>query len=298
LVIAIKDQIAMQDVHGKTAFITGAASGMGLAMAHSFARAGMKVVIADIEDDALARVADEFEASNREFLTLNVDVTQRDAMERAAEQTLDRFGKVHVLVNNAGVGVGGRLDDMSYNDWDWVLGVNLDGVVNGLQSFLSHIKSHGEGGHVVNTASIAGHLAVPGLGVYNASKFAVVAISETLSHDLQEHDIGVSVLCPGLVDTNIFESGRNRPASMQAETDTADLASSLFGEGTPEERRARLSAMALDPAIVGDMVLHAIEENDLYIFTHPELETSVNQRASGMADAFEKWRSYRESRGL
>lgn len=288
----------MEQVQGKVAFITGAASGMGLAMARSFADAGMKVVIADVEEQALNQVAKEFGASNREFMTIQVDVTDRAAMQAAAEATIDRFGKVHVLVNNAGVGVGGKLDAMSYNDWDWVLGVNLDGVVNGLQSFVDHIKSHGEGGHIVNTASMAGHLAIPGLGIYNASKFAVVAISETLKADLAEQDIGVSVLCPGLVDTNIFGSGRNRPNELQAETDTSDLASALFGEGTPEERMQRLRTMALDPALVGDMVLHAIRENELYIFTHPEIEEAVSQRASGMTEAFAKWRDYRASHGI
>lgn len=288
----------MQDVQGRVAFITGAASGMGLAMARSFAAAGMKVVIADVEQEALVRAADEFAASNREFMTVQVDVTDRSAMQRAADQTIERFGRVHVLVNNAGVGVGGKLDEMTYNDWDWVLGVNLDGVVNGLQSFVEHIKSHGEGGHVINTASMAGHLAVPGLGVYNASKFAVVAISETLRTDLEGSNIGVSVLCPGLVDTNIFESGRNRPENLQTATDTADIASSLFGDGTPEERKERLRAMALDPAVVGDMVLHAIRENELYIFTHPEIEDAVTARMTGMTDAFAKWRDYRTTRGV
>jgi len=155
----------MRDVTGKVAFITGGASGMGLAMARSFAAAGMKVAIADIEQDALDRVKAEFDASNAEVITLQVDVTDRAAMEAAADATEAAFDKVHVLVNNAGVAVGGSLDQMSYEDWDWVMGVNLDGVVNGLQAFVQRIKAHGEGGHVVNTASLAGHFAIPGLGV-------------------------------------------------------------------------------------------------------------------------------------
>ena len=288
----------MKDVQGKVAFITGAASGMGLAMARSFSAAGMKVALADIEARALAETGDEFSASNREFMTLQVDVTDRDAMEQAAAATVERFGKVHVLVNNAGVGVGGKLSDMSYNDWDWVMGVNLDGVINGLQSFVERIKSHGEGGHIINTASMAGLLALPGLGVYTATKYAVVGISETLRSDLVDDNIGVSVLCPGLVDTNIFSSGRNRPNDLQAATDTADLAAKIFGDGTPEEQMAKLRAMALDPAVVGDMVLHAMIEDDLYIFTHPEIEDSVTQRMRGMADAFAKWRDYRASNGI
>ena len=170
----------MQDVAGKVAFVTGGASGMGLAMARSFSAAGMKVVIADIEQAALDAVADEFAASNADVLALQLDVTDRAAMQRAAEATIDAFGKVHVVCNNAGVAVGGGVDAMSYEDWDWVMNVNLDGVVNGVQTFVDLIKSHGEGGHFVNTASMAGHLAFGGLGVYNTTKFAVVGMSEAM----------------------------------------------------------------------------------------------------------------------
>jgi NADP-dependent 3-hydroxy acid dehydrogenase YdfG len=288
----------MEDVRGKVAFVTGAASGMGLAMARSFAAAGMKVVAADVEEAALARVEEEFAASNREIMTVKVDVTDRQAMADAAAATIERFGKVHVLVNNAGVATGGALDEMTYNDWDWVLGVNLDGVVNGLQSFVDLIKSHGEGGHIINTASIAGHLAVPGLGVYNASKFAVVAISETLRNDLAEKDIGVSVLCPGLVDTNIFDSGRNRPDTLKSETDSDNLVATISDGSDSEERLQEIRAIALDPSIVGDMVLHAIRENEMYIFTHPEMEEPVSERASSISDSFARWRAYRAEHGV
>ena len=173
----------MMDVAGKVAFITGGASGMGLAMAHSFAAAGMKVVIADIERAALDAALEEFASGNAEVIGLTVDVTNRDAMESAAVETEKAFGKVHVVCNNAGVAVGGRIDEMSYQDWDWVLGVNLGGVVNGVQTFVNRIKNHGEGGHIVNTASMAGHIAIPGLGVYNTSKFAVVGMSEVMKAD-------------------------------------------------------------------------------------------------------------------
>jgi NADP-dependent 3-hydroxy acid dehydrogenase YdfG len=288
----------MEDVRGKVAFVTGAASGMGLAMARSFAAAGMKVVVADVEEAALARVEEEFAASNREIMTLKVDVTDRDAMADAAAATIEHFGKVHVLVNNAGVATGGALDEMTYNDWDWVLGVNLDGVVNGLQSFVELIKSHGEGGHIINTASIAGHLAVPGLGVYNASKFAVVAISETLRNDLAEKDIGVSVLCPGLVDTNIFDSGRNRPDTLKSETESDNLIATIADGADSAERLQEMRAAALDPSVVGDMVLHAIRENEMYIFTHPEMEVPVSERAAGITDSFARWRAYREEHGV
>ena len=289
----------MRDITGKVAFITGGASGMGLAMARSFAAAGMKVAIADVEQTALDRVKAEFDASNAEVITLRVDVTDRAAMEAAADATEAAFDKVHVLVNNAGVAVGGSLDQMSYEDWDWVMGVNLDGVVNGLQAFLQRIKAHGEGGHVVNTASLAGHFAIPGLGIYTATKYAVVGISETLRADLKQHNIGVSVLCPGVVNTNIFDSGRNRPSHLQGETDTAQMVlSEDLAEPEREQRMAEMMARALDPAVVGDMVLHSIQEDEFYIFSHPEVEPMVSGRAAEVTDAFARWRKYREDHGV
>ena len=285
----------MRDVAGKTAFITGGASGMGLAMARSFAKAGMKVVIADIEQAARDAAQAEFESSNAEFLVLPLDVTDRDAMKEAADATEERFGKVHVVCNNAGVAVGGPIDQMAYNDWDWVNKVNLDGVVNGIQTFTERMKVHGEGGHFVNTASMAGHISIPGLSVYTGTKFAVVGISETMRADLLPHDIGVSVLCPGLVNTNIFDSGRNRPEDLPGasltplvDPDAGDLSAQL----------EQMRHTALDPAVVGDMVLHAIRENEFYIFTHPELEAMTDARKDEMASAFARWRSYREERGV
>ena len=289
----------MRNITGKVAFITGGASGMGLAMARSFAAAGMKVAIADVEQVALDRVKAEFDASNAEVITLQVDVTDRAAMEAAADATEAAFDKVHVLVNNAGVAVGGSLDQMSYEDWDWVMGVNLDGVVNGLQAFVQRIKAHGEGGHVVNTASLAGHFAIPGLGIYTATKYAVVGISETLRADLKQHDIGVSVLCPGVVNTNIFDSGRNRPSHLQGETDTAKMVLSEDVAGPEQEQRiAEMMTKALDPAVVGDMVLHSIQEDEFYIFSHPEVEPMVSGRAAEVTDAFARWRKYREDHGV
>ena len=289
----------MQQVAGKVAFVTGGASGMGLAMARSFSGAGMKVVIADVQQDALDRVKAEFGKSNAGVLTLKVDVTDRDGLERAAREAERAFGKVHVVCNNAGVAVGGTLDSMDYKDWDWVMGVNLDGVVNGLQVFVNRIKSHGEGGHIVNTASMAGHLAIPGLGVYNATKWAVVGISETLRAELAPHNIGVSVLCPGVVNTNIFDSGRNRPASLKGEKDTSANLLVAGLEGDEAQARIReLLAGALDAGVVGDMVLAAVQADDPYIFTHPEIEAAVEMRFAGMHTSFERWRKYRADLGI
>lgn len=289
----------MRDVAGRTAFVTGGASGMGLAMVRAFAAAGMKVAVADIEQQALDKVAAEFAGSNGAVITLRLDVTDRDAMERAADATEEAFGRVHVVCNNAGVAVGGAVDTMSYADWDWVLGVNIDGVVNGVQTFTPRIETHGEGGHFVNTASMAGHIGVPGLSVYTMSKFAVVGLSEVMRTDLAARQIGVSVLCPGVVRTNIFDSGRNRPQSLAGERDTASMV--LMAEPGDAERSARLAALldnALDPSVVGDMVLHAIQNDEFYIFTHPEIEAATEARHGEMTAAFERWRSYRQQHGV
>ena len=289
----------MRDLAGKTAFITGGASGLGLAMAHSFCAAGMKVAIADIEQAALHKAEAELRPSNAEVLALQLDVTDRAAMARAADRTEQAFGKVHVVCNNAGVAVAGTLDRMSYADWDWVLGVNLQGVVNGVQTFVERIKSHGEGGHFVNTASVAGLLPFPGLSVYNTAKYAVVGLSEAMRTDLAAQGIGVSVLCPGVVNTNIFDSGRNRPAALQsaASEGSLDLAEQL----PDDEQSARIQALladALEPSLIGDMVLHAVQEDEPYILSHPEFVEMVVARHQEMLGAFERWRSFREAQGV
>lgn len=273
----------MKDVAGKVAFVTGGASGIGLAMVRSFTGAGMKVVVADIEQSALDAVVSEFADSNAEIHAIRVDVTDRDAMAAAADEAESVFGNVHVLCNNAGVVVFGGLGQMDYKDWDWVTGVNIDGVVNGLQTFLPRLQRHGEGGHIVNTGSVAGISSIPGLGIYNATKWAVVAVSETLRKELDGSGIGVSVLCPGVVATNIGAAGRNRPDDLKTEIhDPGDLPGLNADFG------------ALDPAIVGDMVLAAIQEDDPYIFTHPELEALSTERVAGMQQSFERWRKYRQ----
>ncbi|MYA17524.1 MAG: SDR family NAD(P)-dependent oxidoreductase [Gammaproteobacteria bacterium] len=284
----------MHHLAGKTAFITGGASGIGLAMARSFSTAGMKVVVADIEREALGRVQGDFEASNAEFLTLEVDVTDRDAMEAAAVATESRFGNVHVVCNNAGVALGGPVDEMTYDDWDWILGVNIMGVVNGIRTFVDRLKAHGEGGHFVNTASMAGHVSIPGLSVYTASKFAVVGISETMRADLVAHNIGVSVLCPGMVDTNILASGRNRPKEFSGTRHWEET----LGDEERDAINENVRASMIEPALVGDMVLHAIRTDEFYVFTHPGIEPMVEMRGTEIAGAFARWREYCEARDI
>jgi len=289
----------MRDVENKVAFITGGASGLGLAMARSFSAAGMKVVIADVQQDALDQVQAEFEGANAEMLPLLLDVTDRQAMETAADLAEEKFGKIHVMCNNAGVAVGGPIDDMSYEDWDWVMGVNLNGVINGVRTFVDRMKSHGEGGHFVNTASMAGHMAFANLSVYNTSKFAVVGLSEAMREDMAPHNIGVSVLCPGVVTTGIFDSGRNRPEALQREKDTASMVLNPDSEDlSSAERVEALFASALEPQVVGDMVLQGVIDNDAYIFTHPELKEATDARKQQMDEAFAKWSKYRSTQNV
>lgn len=281
----------MRDVAGKVAFVTGGASGIGLAMARSFCAAGMKVAITDIEEQALDAAVASFAPSNAQAIGLHVDVTDRDAMAHAADETERAFGKVHVVCNNAGVGIAGPIEEVSYDDWDWVMGVNLLGVINGVQTFVPRIVAHGEGGHIVNTASLAGHVAVPGLSVYNTTKFAVVGLSETMRAELAPRNIGISVLCPGFVDTNIFTSERNRPDALRAQPGSDPQPMNL-------EAYAKFLDGMLDPSIVGDMTLHAIQQDEAYIFTHPDIAAGASGRLESIQASVARWRQYLEERGV
>lgn len=283
----------MKNLEGKVAFITGGASGLGLAMARSLTGAGMKVAIADIEDAALDAARLEFSESNADVITIKVDVTDRDAMEDAAQQTEAAFDKVHVVCNNAGVALSGNIKDHTYRDWDWLLGVNLDGVVNGMQVFSNRIISHGEGGHFVNTASMAGLVGIQGLSIYNTSKFAVVGMSEALAADLAHYNVGVSVLCPGFVDTGIYSSERNRPANLGGTTASQfDLTADKHRSDDEVASTRKSLDSKIGPDIVGDMVLHAILENEFWIFTHPESKQGMQARSQLMMDAFDRWSKF------
>jgi Short-chain alcohol dehydrogenase of unknown specificity len=188
---------------------------------------------------------------------------------------------VHVLCNNAGVYRGGALDAVTYADWDWVMGVNVGGVINGLQTFLSRMRKHGEGGHVVNTASMAGVTTSPGLGVYNTSKFAVVGMSEALRKDMEPHGIGVSVLCPGMVRTRILESERTRPAQFDVKEQAAQAAAAAHSEMMNLAMNT-----GIDPADVADLVVQGIKTNQFYLFPHPEMKDAAQQRVGELLDSF------------
>jgi len=271
----------MQDLTGKNAFVTGGASGIGFAMAQAFLNEGMNAAIADVDAEALARAKTALSGSNARVLAVQLDVTNRAQYEEVARRVEAELGNIHVLCNNAGVYRGGALDAVTYEDWDWVMGVNVGGVINGLQTFLARIERHGEGGHVVNTASMAGVTTSPGLGVYNASKFAVVGLSEALRKDLEPRGIGVSVLCPGMVRTRILESERTRPAQFDVKEQSAQASAAAHSE---------LMNLAMntgiDPAEVADLVVQGIRNNQFYLFPHPEMKEAAQVRVNEMLAAF------------
>jgi NAD(P)-dependent dehydrogenase (short-subunit alcohol dehydrogenase family) len=263
----------MKDVAGRTAFITGGASGIGLGMARVFVKAGMKVVIADLRQDHLDAALAGFDRSHVHGIRL--DVTDRAAMAAAADEAERTFGKLHVLVNNAGVGAEGPLQKATFNDWDFTLGVNLGGVVNGIQILLPRIRAHGEGGHVVNTASLAALVTMPAhLAMYVTAKAGVLALSEAIRAELMQENIGVTVLCPGPVKSNIHQAAQNRPERFRTNTG--------FTESEAQLGRRQVSPLWMEPEEVGAMVLKAIREDELYVITHGEWREAARARFEAM----------------
>ncbi|MEJ0040520.1 MAG: SDR family NAD(P)-dependent oxidoreductase [Gammaproteobacteria bacterium] len=265
----------MKDVEGKVAFVTGGNSGIGLGIAHAFLDAGMKVAItyrtkANLDEamKALDKFADRVHA-------VSVDVTDRAALDKSADDVVKRFGKVHAVVANAGVAVIGGISKASYDDWDWGIGVNLNGVFNTIHVFLPRIQSHGEGGAVVATSSLAGLLGHGGAGVYTASKFGVVGMMEALRFELADSNVAVSVFCPGIVTTNIGASARNRPSGSTANTPPRPPG------GPGGMRPPQGPPPGMDPLEAGQRVLKGMRNNDLYVLTTPDFE--VDFRARGEA---------------
>jgi NAD(P)-dependent dehydrogenase (short-subunit alcohol dehydrogenase family) len=270
----------MNITQGQTAFVTGGASGIGLGIAGAFVAAGMNVVLADLRQDHIDQALAGF-AKHRQserVHAIRLDVTDRAAMAAASEETQRVFGNVHVLVNNAGVGIQGPFGGITYADWDFGLGVNLGGVINGLQTFLPRIRAHGEGGHIVNTASLAALVPMPAqFVIYQAAKAAVVTLSEAIRAELAQEKIGVSVLCPGPVRTNIHELSRNRPP--QFGVGEAFRASEASGAST-----VRFPSM-MEPEQVGALVLRAVRNDELYIITHGEWKRMAEARHAALIAA-------------
>ncbi len=259
--------------------ITGGASGMGRAFADRFAAAGMRLVVADVEEPALDLAVDELRADGADVVGVPTDVSRAESMDELAAAALDAYGAVNLVCNNAGVAGGGPIAEMGTVDWEWVLGVNLWGVIHGIRVFLPHLLEHGDG-HIVNTASVAGLTSFPGMGAYNASKHAVVSISETMYQELgaMGSTLGVTVLCPGLVNTRIFESDRNRPEHLQP-------SATLEPAPEDEELRDQMRQVFVDrlragtqPAEVAELVHDAVLAQQLYVLTDDEYLDAISRR--------------------
>jgi len=262
----------MELTQGQTAVVTGAASGIGLALARELVGAGLQVVLADVEEGPLRAAVAELGAGGAAVLGVPTDVSDGAQVDALARQVVDAFGPVHLLCNNAGVGGGGLIAELGEADWAWVLGVNLWGVIHGLRAFLPGMLAHGQPAHVVNTASVLGLITAPFTGPYAASKFAVEAITETLFHELAMtgSPVGVSVLCPGWVRTRIAESDRNRPAGMAPRS------------GPLRDGLAEVVSHGMPPELVARAVLEAVRERRFYVLTHPEITVNIEARLQGI----------------
>jgi NAD(P)-dependent dehydrogenase (short-subunit alcohol dehydrogenase family) len=273
----------MRELTGKTAFVTGGASGIGFALGRALAEAGMKVMLADIETDVLTAAVQSLHSVGLDVRGVSCDVADPVSVERAAVVSYEAFGNVHVVCNNAGVAGGGGIDNISLDSWRWVLDVNLMGVLHGIRTFLPHIRAHGEGGHILNTAAWAGMQSGLGFSPYAASKFAVVNMSEELAMELKPLGIGVTVLCPSFVRTRISESGRNRPARYGP----MQIPAPASPAGAFAARLAELSQSGLDPSEVAARTLTAICEDELYVFTHPQMRGEVEKRFAAILAAMD-----------
>lgn len=269
----------MQELSGRTAVITGGASGIGLAMAHRFGAAGMNLVLGDIEEAALDTATTDLSDAGYEVASMVLDVTDLDGIRAFEDFARERFGNVHVLCNNAGVGAGGPVADPNNLDlWKWTIDIDLWGVIYGCKVFLPAMIAHGEECHVVNTASMAGHVSAPMMGAYSIAKYGVVALSETLTQEMQitATKVGVSVLCPAFVQTRIASSDRNLPDDIRAAHDMPPADSEASATRSAIEA---LVASGIEVEVVADAVHDAVLENQFWILTHDETKAAVTARA-------------------
>ncbi|HEY6008820.1 MAG TPA: SDR family NAD(P)-dependent oxidoreductase [Geobacteraceae bacterium] len=265
----------MEETHNRTAVITGAAEGIGRALARKASALGMRLVLADIDGGKLDRVVDDLAANGTAAVGMRTDVSREEQVEALATLAYDTFGAVHLLVNNAGVALAKNAWETTRSDWDWVMGVNLYGVTNGLRAFIPRMLASGEEAHVVNTASVAGLLSEPSMAAYNVSKFGVVTLSEGLHHDLTLRNarIRVSVLCPAWVKTRIAEAERHRPAGERI--DLAQLDSVTAATGLSMFKAVQAGA---EPEEIAEAVFDAIRDGRFYIITHPETRAGIRIR--------------------
>jgi NAD(P)-dependent dehydrogenase (short-subunit alcohol dehydrogenase family) len=259
----------------RVAVVTGGASGIGRALAVAFSREGARVVLADLDEPGMAEVAQTIKSGGGQAVAVRTDVSDLSQVQALADKAWQAFGAVHILCNNAGVAASGGLEEATLKDWQWLIGVNLWGVIHGLLAFLPRMIAQKQGGHIVNTASMAGLIATQGLGVYNTTKYAVVGLSETLVKDLKPYWIGVSVLCPMGVETRILDSERNRPGALR-------------DPGAKPSEPVPLIGRTLSPEEVAAQVLAAIRANQLHVITHAEGLEPLRRRFQRMEEAIPK----------
>jgi NAD(P)-dependent dehydrogenase (short-subunit alcohol dehydrogenase family) len=269
---------AFADLEGKVAVVTGGASGIGKGIAEALKNEGAELVIADIEDGALQATAEELGATG-----IQTDVSSAESVGALATEVVERFGTAHVLVNNAGIGPMGRIADLTLDDWKWMVGVNLWGVIHGIHAFLPILKGNEEGGHIVNTSSMAGLVGMPGLGSYTLTKYGVLGLTEVLAKELEEDGskVGATVLCPGTIHTNIGTSSRNRPGDNAGGLHDVDI--------SQEGSEVDMSGVRwMIPIEVGTIVVDCIKSGELYALTHPDWWDMVEPRFVAIASAFGK----------
>jgi NAD(P)-dependent dehydrogenase (short-subunit alcohol dehydrogenase family) len=269
----------MDPFSDRVAVVTGGAGGIGMAMARAFAARGAKLVLADVDDAALGRAATALRSAGASVHTVRTDVGDRDSVEALADETFRHFGGAHIVCNNAGIALFGEIANATHKDWEYTMRVNFWGVVHGVEAFVPRLIAQKAGGHVVNTASMAGLVGMQWLGIYCASKFAVVGLSESLHRELTPHKIGVSVLCPMIVDTQInANSLRQRPSALRNPDHT---------DAPPDVEAGTMVGSVIPPDEVGRRVVRAIDRRDLYVLTHPEQRDILRRRARKQDQMFE-----------
>jgi NAD(P)-dependent dehydrogenase (short-subunit alcohol dehydrogenase family) len=268
----------MQDLAGKVAVITGGASGIGLATARALAREKMRIVLADIEQAPLDVAVQDIAGLGVEALGVKTDVGDLNQVQALADKTWERFGGAHLVFNNAGVAIFGPIQEMKHEDWEWVIRVDLWGVIHGVEAFVPRLIAQNQGGHIVNTASFAGLAPNQGLGAYCVAKYGVVALTECLVRDLKPHGIGASVLCPMILATNINRSERNRPT---------ELGGAKAQRQQTAEEAQNMRGRVLTPELAAEKVVKAVKNNELYIHTHEEARQFIRRRFERIDKAFE-----------
>jgi NAD(P)-dependent dehydrogenase (short-subunit alcohol dehydrogenase family) len=268
----------MQDLAGKVAVITGGASGIGLATARALAQENMHIVLADIEQGPLDTAVKEIAGLGVDCIGVKTDVGDLKQVQTLADKTWERFGGAHLVFNNAGVAVFGPIQEMKHEDWEWVIRVDLWGVIHGVEAFVPRMIAQHQGGHIVNTASFAGLVPNQGLGVYCVAKYGVVALTECMARDLKPHDIGASVLCPMILATNINRSERNRPA---------ELGGAVAQRQQTSAEQQSMRGRVLAPELAAEKVVKAVKNNELYIHTHEEARQFIRRRFERIDKAFE-----------